>query len=1137
MLGFIRLHIVILALIAAASAQTSPPKGIKVEQLASYSTAPEAGMLVGDVLLSWSRGDQRGEFIDPFDMVSLQVDQAPLGTVVLRGRRGSHEMTWTVREGSWGITAGPILPDGARTGYEQALADVTAGQAESAARRLRVEGDRAELTPNQSAWILWRAARGFADARLWTDVDETCGTALDRAANMSTKVLLLRGWASLLHQGDKPDEALRRLEQALALERAERTESLSIAESLLRAGEVAMRFERVKDALKYLQEVLRIRERLAPGSLAVAETLDRLGSVIRRTGDAQEAIAYHLRALKITESLAPGGLQQSSTLQNLGTAEMYVDDYENAFAHMSRALEMRRKLLPGSAEVASVLGNLGMLQEARGDLQGAERYLRESLALFERTRPGTFEMARSMNNLGMVLIDRGDVAAGERYFREVLELQRKIAPDSLSIALALNNLGAAAHDRRDLGRAEEYYGQALSIHERLAPDSMVTVGMKLNLADIAVQRGEYAVAERVLKEALDIQRKRSPFSAQAAEILQGLGVLDRKRGNLEAAQKQLEESLAMQEKLAPRSMAVASVLFEMGEVAEERGDLKRAEDLNRRALETRKTFAPGSRYEAESLYALSRIARKAGGITASAQYLDQALSALERQTERLGGTEETRARFSASHAAYYRDYMDVLLELHRPEDAFAVLERSRTRSLLRMIAERDLVFAQDLPEDLRMKRRENAASYDRAQEELGALDPANDAEKLKQAAARLQNLAAERARITEQIKQLSPRLAALQYPKPLGVAEARSALDPGTLLLSYSVHPDRTVVFALSQQGPLGQTVIPAGEKQLRADVNQFRSLIERRNGAAGDALKQEARRLYTLLLEPFEPLLEACQRILVVPDGPLHFLPFAALAQGDRYLVERKPVHTAVSLTVYAELKRSPQAKERSTVVAFGDAHYPGTMTGTGTREESQPEDITERGRSFSALPFSRMEVAGITSLFPQSLAYVGSEATEESAKSIRGPLRYLHFATHGVLDSRFPLNSALVLSIPEQPKEGEDNGFLQAWEIFEDVQWEADLVVLSACQTGLGEELAGEGLMGLTRALQYAGARSVLASLWSVDDRRTAELMRVFYTHLKRGAPKDEALRAAQLAMIRSRTATLPFYWAAFSLNGDWR
>ncbi len=290
------------------------------------------------------------------------------------------------------------------------------------------------------------------------------------------------------------------------------------------------------------------------------------------------------------------------------------------------------------------------------------------------------------------------------------------------------------------------------------------------------------------------------------------------------------------------------------------------------------------------------------------------------------------------------------------------------------------------------------------------------------------------------------------------------------------------------------------------------------------------------------ESLLAPSKRVLIIPDGPLFGLPFGALMRNEKeYLIEWKPLHTAISATVYAELRKSRKEADSVAVqlVAFGDPLYP-------TVDTAKPEGISDvnvraavtRGFGFERLPFSRDEVESIASLFPgRSQKYLGALATEERAKSVGKNVRYIHFATHGLLDERFPLNSSLVLTIPTTRTEGQENGLLQAWEIIDQMRLDADLVTLSACNTALGKEMTGEGLIGLTRAFHYAGARSVLASLWNVNDWRTAELMKTLYGELKRGRSKDEALRAAQLQMLHSRSSSNPFYWAAFTLSGDWK
>jgi CHAT domain-containing protein len=184
--------------------------------------------------------------------------------------------------------------------------------------------------------------------------------------------------------------------------------------------------------------------------------------------------------------------------------------------------------------------------------------------------------------------------------------------------------------------------------------------------------------------------------------------------------------------------------------------------------------------------------------------------------------------------------------------------------------------------------------------------------------------------------------------------------------------------------------------------------------------------------------------------------------------------------------------------------------------------------------LPASRLEVEAVAAAYRgAAVTYVGERATEDRAKALGPGPRFIHFASHGLLDERFPLDSALVLT-PARQGNGAGNGLLQAWEVFERMRIDAELVTLSACESGLGREMRGEGLIGLSRAFQYAGASSVLASLWAVSDRSTAEWMRHFYAALARGNARDEAVQAAQAEMRRRPASAHPFHWAAFQLSG---
>jgi CHAT domain-containing protein len=270
-----------------------------------------------------------------------------------------------------------------------------------------------------------------------------------------------------------------------------------------------------------------------------------------------------------------------------------------------------------------------------------------------------------------------------------------------------------------------------------------------------------------------------------------------------------------------------------------------------------------------------------------------------------------------------------------------------------------------------------------------------------------------------------------------------------------------------------------------------------------------------------------------VVPDGALHGLSFASLVRGERYLVESLPLHLVASSTVYAQLRRRGEVRggDRDWL-GFGDPQMP--RPDGHSAATADPPSLLERARGLEPLPGARREVSAIASLYGEDAeAHLGREATEGRVLESASRGRIFHFATHGLLDPIVPLDSGIVLS----PEDGKDNGLLQAWEILDQLRIDADLVTLSACDTALGTEIAGEGIIGLSRAFQFAGARAVLATLWGVEDESTASLMCRFYAARQAGQSTDQALRTAQRSLIDDQRWSHPYHWAGFVLIGDWR
>ncbi len=1141
---------VLVAVPGASHADSPAPeaRGVVVEEVAAGSTLEKAGMRVGDVLLSWQRPDRpgapdgaqgraspdsaRGRIESPFDWKWLEVEQAPRGTVLVAGDRGGARMLFSVAPGWWQSKVRPRLSASASAHFLRGRKAITDGDSEAGlaawARASEIAGEEGD----------WRS-------RCW---------------------LLLRGAEERSRPG-ATEAALEAFAAALAAAR----DSLSRTAVLDRLGDDQTRRNDFDGAAVSYGSALEIRLAVSPASLSAAASYRNLGVVAWSRDRLQEAEEHHRRSLEIRDRLAPGSLAVASSLNNLGIVAFRRGKLKTAADSHGRALALRERLAPDSPEVAGSLVNLGNAVIRGGELPAASTYLTRALGIYQR-RPSDHprELVAVLNSLGVVAQRRGELEQATDYYRQALDLQAQRAPGTYMHAGLLNNLGVVAHLLGEPDLAADYQSRALEIQEKVAPGSLYVAESLTYLAVIATERGDTVEAARRYSTALEIRQRLAPSSLAVAETLNQLALLTSQRGDTEGADRHLQAALAIQQRLAPISVHIAATFDNLGRVAHQRGDPEGAAEHFARALEIWRKLAPRSSFEAGTLYALGKVHEDAGRPEAAAGAFDRAIDALEAQIVKLGGSQGRGGSFRARHSDYYRDAVRLHVDLGRPEQAFQVMERSRGQGFLALVAERDLVFAADVPEDLERARRQLAIEHDRIQNQLTAFDVASDPQRFEELSAGLRSLFERRDVLAEEIREASPRLGAIRYPRALDLAGARQALDRGTVMLAYSVGRERTELFVVTGEGGLvGVESLEIGAPELERQVRRMRRLVaeaipgsELGGGRLAD-LEELAHRLYRQLMQPAEAAIEEGERILILPDGPLHLLPFSGLVRdpgtpdrGHRrqYVIEWRPLHLALSATVYAQLAKNRRpAAGAPRVAAFGDPVY---TAGLGPAPAGEVAGARLRSAvrgdlfDWGPLPHTRREIQQIAALFENTDAYLGAEATEERAKSLAAGTRIVHFATHSHLDDRFPLNSALVLTVPEGLPRDRDNGLLQAWEIFERVRLDADLVVLSACQSALGEEQAGEGLLGLSRAFQYAGARTVAATLWSVADQTTPELMHRFYRYLKSGKPTDEAMQAAQVELIRGPVevvdrhgrrrqldASAPFYWAAFQIFGDWR
>jgi CHAT domain-containing protein/tetratricopeptide (TPR) repeat protein len=1182
---------------AAGPAPTAAQPGLELVE-ASGAAARAAGLEPGHRLLTATTPAPAAEteLDSPLELELLAVDWAPVGGVVLGGDAGGAARRWSLEPGPWGLRAASPLPPALDRRYRAAL-EPAAGPETVRALAEALESQRG-LEPATAAWA-WREVGRLAGERLDRDTaDAAYGRALQ---SLSATDASWRDGAAVLVRLDRARAALAasrwdpaREELALAGASAPPRTLLAAAVLGVRAS-LDQRLGELDEAERLFAEALALREERAPGSYVVASSLGDLAQVALIREDADRGRELASRALELQRA---AGLEREAarSIYMLGRASSVRDDLDAAEVELAEADEILSRLDPDSQDriatvslrgvvaqrrgrldeaqerfelalalserlepegvgLPSILNNLGVIAWRRGDVELAERRWRDAVERLEAIAPGNAALPIFLMNLATATKTRGDFVTAEEIYLRVLELRRRTAPRSATVGITLNNLGGMRKERGDLDGAERYYRESLEIAQELAPDGLDAALVMVNLAQVARERGDFDEAAELLGRSLAIRERLAPGSLPLAATLGNLGALALERDDLDGADRAFTAAFEIREAQAPGGPEVAVSLQELGRLAQRRGDFAAAEERHGAALAIRRRLAPGTLREANSWHHLGLAQRAAGRPAEAEESLCRAAEVLDRLEPDIGAAEEDRSSLRAEFADYYRECLEAQLDSGRAEVAFATLERSRARSLLLQLSERDLGIDAALPPELAEALRSNRVEADRTLARLASSDADDDPEELRELQDRLAELSEERARLRARARAASPRLAQLRDPETLDWRAAASALDPGTVLLAYSAGERRTLLFVVRAAAaggtlpPLETIAVPLERDALAAKIRALRDAIARR-ASPDPELHRLSAELYAALVAPAEPLLRGAERLLISPDGPLHVLPFAALAPaGDRYLIERWPLHFVLSATVYRQLASEPGSAQPS-VIAFGDplpAADGAPESGAALRAFFGPVSELE------PLPWAREEVRALETLFDQrARVFTGAQASETLVKRLAPEAGYLHFATHGLYSERFPLSSALRLA-----EDGDENGLLEAWEIIEQLRLDARLVTLSSCESALGRELGGEGLVGLTRAFQLAGARAVLASIWQVADQATAELMGRTYRQIAEGgASLDQALRAAQVAMltgeagasrsgredtrgvgglaVRGASWRHPFYWAAFQLYG---
>jgi CHAT domain-containing protein len=580
--------------------------------------------------------------------------------------------------------------------------------------------------------------------------------------------------------------------------------------------------------------------------------------------------------------------------------------------------------------------------------------------------------------------------------------------------------------------------------------------------------------------------------------------------------------------------------------------------------------------EAATLYNIARLERDSGNLLEARGLTESAIQVIESLRTKVT-SQELRASYFASVRQHYELYIDVLMQLDKTRPgqgfaaaAFAISEKARARSLLESLQEAHADIHEGVDSDLLERERSlQQALIEKAMRHAQVLGSKSDAVEAETLSKEIDRLSIEYEEVRSQMKLRSPRYAALTQPQPLGLTEVQQNLmDDDSLLLEYAIGDDRSYLWAVTRT-EVSTYELP-GRVEIERQARNVYSLLtashplqgetfeqqQARVAEANEQLPAEVTRISRLLLTPALQKLTT-KRLLIVPDGALQYIPFQILNAGNdqRPLVAdheivNEPSASALAVLVTEKKNRKPPS---NTVAVLADPVFEsddpritsdarlGSTSAQGKETEFHQalRDVNLSGDGhIPRLLASRAEAKAIMAVTPWRSGFeaTGFEASRATvAKTDLSDYRIVHFATHGLLNNEHPELSGIVLSLFDQKGQPQD-GYLRLHDIY-NLKLPVDLVVLSACNTGLGKDVRGEGLIGLTRGFMYAGASSVVASLWKVDDEATSELMRLFYGYMLRdGMSPAAALRKAQVAMSQQKRWQSPYYWAGFVIQGQY-
>jgi CHAT domain-containing protein/tetratricopeptide (TPR) repeat protein len=879
------------------------------------------------------------------------------------------------------------------------------------------------------------------------------------------------------------------------------------------------------------------------------DNLNGLGAAHDDIGEFSEAQKYLQEALHKSDAAnyVAGKARALLVLSNS-------QNYENHITAMNTAKEALAlyESIGDEAGVGNALGRIGQYHLAQSNFNEAQRCYEEAIKIW-RKRNLPVRQAGSLIMLAYIEQSRG--AWGPAFS---LLTQAQLLLDENAEPYKMGQIiGSQAYAYTELGLPEiglEKAHAALE-HFRRAKDPLAVIAEIAFIGKLYYNMGNYPQAISYLEQSIkEAQAANDDFDVYTN--YEYLGQVYSAMGDGFRALQYLQPAMKFYEKAAnPKEAARVRALI--GQIYERQGDLSQAKAHYETALAS--FIKLSDRVNQSAIYfALGRVELRGSHFAEAEKLLRQSVEITEQMRTTSGGFDLTAA-FSATVQERYGAYIECLMRQQRAEEAFEQNELSRARSLAELLRATQTNLApgvepelaereKNLRQDLRVKNDAKVALLGRKyeKEELTALD--NEIVRLE----------GEYKQATNDIKARYPAFAQISQPAAWGLRQIQEQVvkNDDTLLLEYSLGEERGYLWAVTRDG-FASYQLPAGQEISQA-ADKLYKLLSQTPGAGGQ-FNEAARELSRLILAPAAAHLGK-RRIIVVADGALNYIPFQVLTapEGNEPLVARHEVVNAPSASVLGLIAQETAQRQpaEKVLAAFGDPVFRSNYL--AKTQKDAPEQLAmkqslDSERFYQTLRdvesddynpdqlrglfYAGRELANLRALAPDALIAGEFDATRDRLQQTDlRQYRVLHFATHGLLNEKRPENSGLVMSLVNREGQAQE-GFVSLSDIY-NLRAPADLVVLSACRTGLGKDVRGEGLIGLTRGFMYAGAASVAASLWKVDDEAAAELMKEFYGRMLRdGKPPAEALREAQNAIRQRPEWSHPFYWAAFTMHGEYR